>query len=362
MDFIRRLFNKSADSGAEAPDHKVDVVITHGDDTQPTKPPEAVVEMPESVPPASEERFAESGTVSSPDTKPSETDREDAESLVAVADLAAMGTRPLPPLETIVPQPGQRLVFGLLSDVGMVRGNNQDAVYAMVSSATTNDDPPDFGLFIVADGMGGHQEGERASAITVRTVTRYVLDEIYAPLIEQRMNDPERPSIADMLRAAVQAANEAVTSEIPEGGTTATIAIILGDLVYIAHVGDSRAYLLNGEGIEQVTRDHSLVQRLIELDQLTPEEAVTHPQRNVLYKAIGQSETLEVDTITRRMQPRACVLLCSDGLWNLIPEDTIQEVVRKSPHPQDACNTLVKMANERGGPDNITVVLVQAPG
>ncbi len=365
MDFIRRLFGKSTDASPTATDGNVDVVITHGDDTQPTKPPEAVVELPD---PASttNERFAE------PDTVPPQAAKqaaaastpapEGAQALVEMEDPASMGTRPLPPLETIEPQPGQRLKFGLLSDVGMVRANNQDAVYGMVSSATTNDDPPDFGLFIVADGMGGHQEGERASAITARTVIRYVLEEIYTPMLEQRMNDPDRPSIADVMRAAVQAANDAVTSEIPEGGTTATIAIILGDLVYIAHVGDSRAYLLNDDGIEQVTRDHSLVQRLIELDQLTPEEAVTHPQRNVLYKAIGQSETLEVDTITRRMQPRACVLLCSDGLWNLVSEETIQEVVRQSAHAQDACNVLVNMANERGGPDNITVVLVQAPG
>lgn len=364
MDFIRRIFGKSADASSTATDGKVDVVITHGDDTQPTKPPEAVVEMPDPVS-AIEERFAEPGTAPLPDTKPavatSMTALED-HRVVDVDEVAAMGTRPLPPLETIEPQPGQRLRFGLLSDVGMVRSNNQDAVYGMVSSGTSNDDLPDFGLFIVADGMGGHQEGERASAITTATVTRYVLQKIYTPMLEQRMNDPEQPSIADVMRAAVQSANEAVTGEIPEGGTTATIAIILGDLVYVAHVGDSRAYLLNGDDIEQITRDHSLVQRLIELDQLTPEEAITHPQRNVLYKAIGQSETLEVDTITRRLQPRACVLLCSDGLWNLVPEETIQEVVRQSAHPQDACNVLVKMANERGGPDNITVVLVQAPG
>jgi serine/threonine protein phosphatase PrpC len=210
--------------------------------------------------------------------------------------------------------------------------------------------------------MGGHHDGEKASAITVRIVAEYILEEIYVALLKQKMNDPDRPTISDILQAAVQKANETVTEEIPEGGTTATVTVVLGDLAYIAHVGDSRAYLITDEGIEQVTRDHSLVQRLIELDQLTPAEAIDHPQRNVLYRAIGQSDSLDVDAVTRRLSPRARLLLCSDGLWNLVSEETLAEVVSKHADPQEACSTLVKMANERGGPDNITVILAQVPG
>jgi protein phosphatase len=273
-----------------------------------------------------------------------------------------VGTRPLPPLETIIPQPGQRIIFGQLSDVGMVRGNNQDAVLSILSSGTSTDELPDFGLFVVADGMGGHQEGERASAITTRIVAKHVMSEIFAALLTQTMGDPDRSPIANILSAAVQEANESVTEQIPEGGTTVTTAVILGDLAYIAHVGDSRAYLITEDRIEQVTRDHSLVQRLIELDQLTPEEAIEHPQRNVLYRAIGQSESLDVDAITRRLPPRSHLLLCSDGLWNMVPEDTIMDVVTRHSDPQIACNELIKLSNERGGPDNITVTLVQMPG
>jgi serine/threonine protein phosphatase PrpC len=339
MDFLRRLLGLSSNSSTVA--HPEEISITRDVDVEAAKPPEPVID----VPPAEKPKAAQAAEEAPP---------------APVAD--SLGTRPLPPLETIVPKPGQRLLFGYLSDVGMVRGNNQDSVFTLFASSTSIDDLPDFGLFIVADGMGGHQEGERASAITTRIVARHVLDGIFTSLLNQKMDDPERPSISDVLRAAVQEANESVTEQIPEGGTTVTTSIIIDDLAYIAHVGDSRAYMLADDRIEQVTRDHSLVQRLIELDQLTPEEAVDHPQRNVLYRAIGQSETLDVDAITRRLPPRSRLLLCSDGLWNMVPEDKIQEIVSHQKDPQEACNQLVKLANERGGLDNITVVVIQMPG
>ncbi|MEO8397294.1 MAG: SpoIIE family protein phosphatase, partial [Chloroflexota bacterium] len=139
-------------------------------------------------------------------------------------------------------------------------------------------------------------------------------------------------------------------------------AIIIGDLAYIAHVGDSRIYLLTKDSIEQLTRDHSLVQRLIELDQLTPEEAADHPNKNMLYRALGQNEAVEVDTLTRRLPPKARLLFCSDGLWNQVEEKDIVEVVKQTANPQEACNKLIALANKRGGADNVTVILLQMPG
>jgi serine/threonine protein phosphatase PrpC len=349
MDFLRRILGLASNSSATTP--KDDIIITH-DATEPITPPEPMIETPARTVEASGEKRREAST--------DVVTTENSPFTVAKAD--AVGTRPLPPLEKYIPAPGQRLALGQLSDVGMVRGNNQDAMFSMLSSSASSDDLPDFGLFIVADGMGGHHDGEKAAAITIRTVAQYVLEDIFSSLLNQQMNDPARPAIAEVLRAAVQKANETVTEEIPEGGTTVTTTIILGDLAYIAHVGDSRAYLITGTDIEQITRDHSLVQRLIELDQLTPEEAAEHPQRNVLYRAIGQNDTLDVDAITRQLSPRSRLLLCSDGLWNMVPEDIILDVVSKYSNPQHACDTLVEMANERGGPDNITVILVQVPG
>jgi PPM family protein phosphatase len=270
-------------------------------------------------------------------------------------------TRQLPPLESAA-KPGKHAVYGLGSDVGMVRNNNQDSMFAMFSSTVSVEDQPDFGLFIVADGMGGHHDGERASAIAVRSIAKHVVDNFYRSLVGAASPDADRPIISEVLSEAFQKANEMVSAEIPEGGTTVTAAALLGDLVYIAHVGDSRAYMITSESIEQITRDHSLVQRLIELDQLTPEEAAAHPQRNVLYRAIGQSENLEVDVLTHRLPANARLLLCSDGLWNQVSEQSLLQIVQSSRGPQDACDHLITLANDRGGPDNITVLLVQVPG
>lgn len=354
MDFLRRVLGLSTDDSSK----QDEITITH-DTTEPVSPPE-----PEILMPSAAEQTSSSDNLTKPEENGAQAvlETNPPPPITKEESVEIAGTRPLPPLETVIPQPGQRMVFGQLSDVGMVRGNNQDAMFSMVCSGTSSDDVPDFGLFVVADGMGGHHDGEKASAITARMVARHVVNEILMALLEKRMDDPERPAISDVLRSAVQKANDAVTDEIPEGGTTVTATAVVGDLAYIAHVGDSRAYMITDEGIEQVTRDHSLVQRLIELDQLTVEEAAEHPQKNVLYRAIGQSDTLDVDAITRRLPPKSRLLLCSDGLWNLVPENTILKTVTGHKNPQDACDQLVEMANNRGGQDNITVILVQMPG
>lgn len=271
-------------------------------------------------------------------------------------------TRQLPPLETYASQPGKHVTFGVNSDIGMIRNNNQDSMYVFFGTSVSAEGQPDFGLFIVADGMGGHHDGERASAIASRVVAQHVIENFYLPMMKAPNSESDRPIVSEVLSQAMQKANEGVAGEVPEGGTTVTAAAILGDLLYIAHVGDSRAYLITNEGIEQVTRDHSLVQRLIELDQLTQEEAALHPQRNVLYRAIGQSAEVEVDAVTRRLSPGARLLLCSDGLWNQVEPDNLKQIVITSKNPQDACDHLVRVANERGGPDNITVILIQVPG
>lgn len=349
MNLIRRLFGLTNHAPSQPARDDVISITQEADASAP--PPEPVIEKPAADSPPQAPLSKPSGTLPTPDLE----DTSDNTPLV-------LGTRPLPPLEPYLPNPGDRIQFGQLSDVGMVRGNNQDAMFSLVSATSSSDDLPECALFIVADGMGGHHDGEKASAMTVRLIARHVIQEIFVPLLSGQMDDPDRPPIAEILRDAVQEANEAVGKHIPEGGTTATSVVILDELAYITHVGDSRAYLITGDGIEQVTRDHSLVQRLIELDQLTPAEAAEHPQRNVLYRAIGQNETLDVDAITRRLTPGASLLLCTDGLWNLVSEDLIRSVVADEDSPQEACRQLVHLANERGGPDNVTVLLVKIPG
>lgn len=277
------------------------------------------------------------------------------------APLLPVVTRPLEAPRSFAGGAAQRISFGMSSDVGQVRTNNQDACMAFVVIAEMTGTPPPMGFFVVADGMGGHHDGEMASAVTVQTLAQHVMSDIFAPQIEGRTQSSEAKTIPEALAEAMDAANRAVQLQVPNGGTTATAVVLRGDLAFIAHVGDSRAYLYIDGGLDLVTRDHSLVRRLQELGQLTPEEAEVHPQRNVLYRAIGQGETLEVDPATRRMPPASRLLLCSDGLWGVIGDDGIARILGETPDPQEACDKLVMAANAAGGHDNITAVLIQMP-
>jgi serine/threonine protein phosphatase PrpC len=269
-------------------------------------------------------------------------------------------TRNIQDIEPFVGIPGKHLAYGINSDKGVVRQNNQDSLFAMLTSQVGAQTMPDFGLFVVADGMGGHENGERASALAARIVGQHVLSNFYLKRLSG--SDSDDLYLNEILTEALQKANEMVASETPEGGTTVTAAAINGSMAYIAHVGDSRAYLITEEGIDQITHDHSLVQRLIDLDHLTPDEAAVHPQRNVLYRAIGQNDNLEIDTLVRRLPDGARLMLCSDGLWNMVNETELRHIITSAQTPQEACDRLIELANQNGGNDNITVILVQIPG
>jgi serine/threonine protein phosphatase PrpC len=241
------------------------------------------------------------------------------------------------------------------------RSNNEDAAVTLLVNTEVDGSPPSLGLFLVADGMGGHQNGEIASSLTARTVAKYVLTDVLLPQLDAVESSGDQKTIPEILAEATAAANLAVQQQVPGGGTTITCAVLRGDLAYIAHVGDSRAYLLADGNLELITRDHLLVRRLQELGQLTAQEADTHPQKNVLYRAIGQSETLEIDAATRRLPPSSRLLLCSDGLWGVIGDHRIKEILDTVADPQEACDRLIEAANNSGGTDNITAVLLQMP-
>lgn len=303
----------------------------------------------------------------SPESKPEEAAGPpaitDAPSPAATTPLTPppvpLKTRPLAPPKSFKSR-HRRIRFGAASDVGG-RANNEDASLTLLVSAESTGDPPAMGLFIVADGMGGHENGEYASATVVNTLAQHVIDEVILPHLEGRERTADQKTIPEVLADAMSEANTIVQLNFPGGGTTATCAVIRDDLAYLAHVGDSRAYLISDNNLEQVTRDHLLVRRLEELGQLTPEEAEVHPQRNVLYRAIGQAEALEVDPTTRRLPPSSRLLLCSDGLWGVIGDEGIMEILNECAEPQEACEHLIAAANACGGPDNITAVLIQMP-
>ncbi len=272
---------------------------------------------------------------------------------------------PAPDFETApapsTPLPLTRLRIGWATDVGEVRRHNEDTALVITASHDGDEASPPFGLFILADGMGGHQAGEVASSLAARTMAHHILQHLYLPTLMGQEQDTDVPSLNEALVNAVQAANNAVARHVPGGGTTLTGALVLGPRVYVAHVGDSRAYIIADNGIEQITHDHSLVDRLVELGQLTADEAADHPQKNVLYRAIGQGGTLDVDIYVRTIPEHGRLLLCSDGLWGLVDEEVLIRAVSDTPSLQAACDSLIASANQAGGTDNITTILVEPP-
>jgi serine/threonine protein phosphatase PrpC len=252
------------------------------------------------------------------------------------------------------------IAVGTAQSIGIERDHNEDTLFVLISNATRDDTIPDFGLFLVADGMGGHRAGEVASAISARTTARILTEGTFLKLLENEKHENELP-LQELIRQALEKANDSVVAQVPGGGTTLTVALLLHKQLIIGHVGDSRAYIINDGKSEVITRDHSLVERLRELGQLSPEEAASHPQRNVLYRAIGQGANLEVDIVNHPIPSGGYLLLCSDGLWGVVPDHEIRRIIYKSGHPQAACEELVRAANAAGGPDNISAVLVGFP-
>ncbi|MFO7742779.1 MAG: Stp1/IreP family PP2C-type Ser/Thr phosphatase [Anaerolineae bacterium] len=254
-----------------------------------------------------------------------------------------------------------RFEIGWATDVGRMRDHNEDSALVIAAAQDGDDSQPLFGLFVVADGMGGHRSGEVASSLAARVTAHHVARQCYLPSLMDRQRDADQPALTEVLVGAVRAANDAVSQQVPGGGTTLTCALVLGSQAYVAHVGDSRAYVLDQAGLEQITHDHSLVDRLVETGQLTRDEAAVHPQRNVLYRAVGQSSALEVDTYVRRIPPGEHLLLCSDGLWDMVSGVDIVALIEQAPSLQKACDDLVAAANEAGGRDNVTAILWRSP-
>jgi len=254
----------------------------------------------------------------------------------------------------------QAIVVGAAQSTGIERDHNEDTLFVLVGNSAGQETLPEFGLFLVADGMGGHRAGEIASAISVRTTAHCLTEGTILRLFENEPKEHTLP-LHDLIRQALEQANQTVVTRVPGGGTTLTAALLINGQLTIGHVGDSRAYLIVDGKSEVITRDHSLVERLRELGQLTSEEAASHPQRNVLYRAIGQGANLEVDIISHPVPDGGYLLLCSDGLWGVVPDHEIRRIIYNSGHPQVACDELVRAANAAGGPDNITAVLVGFP-
>lgn len=251
------------------------------------------------------------------------------------------------------------LRVGRASDVGQVRSHNEDVLLTIESTFDGDEPLEPFGIFIIADGMGGHHAGEVASSLATRMVANQLVRDVYMPYLIHGADHTNQVPLADALQNAVEAANQAVHTQVPGSGTTLTCALVIDSRAYLAHVGDSRAYLYYNQQLQQVTKDHSYVDKLVELGQISAEAAAVHPQRNVLYRAVGQGDQLEIDLHLIDLPPRSRLLLCCDGLWGMLSDAVIQAILASAKTPQDACNELIAAANEAGGRDNITVVIVE---
>jgi len=252
-----------------------------------------------------------------------------------------------------------QIVVGCGQSVGKQRELNEDSLLTFTSTIAGNSGTTPFGLYIVADGMGGHQYGEVASNAAIRTIAGQVLRKFH-PYLYNLPSTPLDESLQEVMLGAISEAQKVVLREAPGSGTTLTSALVVGQQVTIAHVGDSRGYMIYQDGrMELITRDHSLVRRLEELGQITPSEAAVHPQRNVLYRALGQGEILEPDVTTMPFPQNGYLLLCSDGLWGVVPEEDLRQITLNAPTLHQACQNMVSAANAAGGPDNISAVLIQ---
>jgi serine/threonine protein phosphatase PrpC len=251
-----------------------------------------------------------------------------------------------------------QLIPGVARNLGKQRDHNEDSLFSLSSYISEGSRETPFGIFVIADGMGGHLFGDVASNVAIKAFSRNLLEKLILPMFN---NEPQMPteSLQEIMEASVSAAQTAVQKYAPSGGTTLTAALVLGEQVTIAHVGDSRAYFIYPDGrTQKLTYDHSLVHRLVELGQIEEKDAKTHPQRNVLYRAIGQAEPYKPDIATFQLPHPGKILLCSDGLWNVVSDEEIFKIIISSHSVTDACNDLVNSANSAGGPDNISVILV----
>ena len=224
-----------------------------------------------------------------------------------------------------------------ISKTGLVRQRNEDRFYAQGP------------LLIVADGMGGYTGGEYASTMVVDTIV-----EVVSEATEMS---------TDMLQNAILQANRMVYEksqsykELEGMGTTAVVAYVQEDILYWAHVGDSRLYLYGQEGLHRMTKDHSMVQQLVEAGTITEDEVIHHPKRNMLTRAIGVYETVEVDTGVVEVHQNDRILLCSDGLSGYIEESKIEQVLSKENNESRALEDLVHLVYDAGARDNVTIVL-----
>lgn len=257
-------------------------------------------------------------------------------------------------------QAGYSLRVGRLSDSGREREANEDSLLVLDLHCANKSVNRAAGLFVVADGMGGQEVGEIASGMLVRSLARMAAVEWLPGVVDDKR---KRADPGAWLISAIQRANAEIHGWAHEAGyemgTTVVAALVAGNRALVAHVGDSRAYRVGTAGIEQLTVDHSLVESLVMTNQISREEARTHPQANVIYRTIGDQPQVIVDLVEIELAAGERLLLCSDGLSGMLADSEIRRVVMAGTSPQATCEALIAAANEAGGSDNCSAILIE---
>ncbi len=236
------------------------------------------------------------------------------------------------------------------SDIGKIRNINQDSYYYS--------DDNRLPLFVVADGMGGHNAGEVASLLAIETIKENYEKE-KENIIQGKLDIPKFINLAFM-EANKKILKEAKENKSCEGmGTTITSGIIYNNEIYIGHIGDSRAYLFREKELYQLTQDHSLVAELVRNGSISTEEAVNHPQKNIITRALGTDINVKVDIISKNLEGNDVIMLCTDGLTNMVSDSKIKEILLNCSELRQACCLLTDVANEFGGLDNTTVMIIK---
>lgn len=235
------------------------------------------------------------------------------------------------------------------SDVGKAREINEDYFYISYP-----DD--EIQLFILADGMGGYNGGEVASKLAVTSAKNYILSNF-------EKNNSDKDTILDLVKNSSQYANMVVyekakeNPELSKMGTTLDICLIYQSKAFISHIGDSRIYRIRKDFMRKLTKDHSYVQQLIDEGKITKEESLKHPKKNMLMKALGCTPFIEPDAVIKGFIKEDVILMCSDGLTNMVSEERIKQIIKEN--PTDATKLLVQEANDNGGNDNITAIIIR---
>lgn len=255
---------------------------------------------------------------------------------------------------------------GKASHKGLVRSLNEDSLLSLELLLGEGSEGMFFGLYSVADGVGGYEGGEIASSLALRVLAKSVISSLLLPESPAEPPASNQEFALQALADGVRAANSEVCAESQARGngmgTTLAAVLVINSTAYIANVGDSRVYLLQGGQLRQVTTDHSLVATLVAAGEITPEEVYTHPRRNIITRCLGTAEDLEVDLFLEELKPGNSLLLCSDGLWEMVRDTEIRDVMLKGKGPRVACEQLVELANQNGGVDNISVIIVKVTG